>query len=72
MRETANKAIVDVKALATGLDRLIVMTNEIIGIMETSGLTQASLYKRRLELLTNFARIVEEFKPECNHKFAQI
>jgi hypothetical protein len=71
MMETANEAIVEVKALATSLDRLIVMTNEIIGIMDTCGLTQAAIYKRRLKVLTNLSRIAEEFKPEFNHQFSQ-
>jgi len=72
MMETANEAIVEVKALAVSLDRLIAMTKEIIGVMDTCGLTQSSLYRRRLKVLTNLSRITDEFKPKSNHQFSQI
>jgi len=70
MMETANKAMIEVKALATGTDRIIAMVNQMVEYMETSDLTQAKLYKTRLEVLTNFSRIANEFRPENSHQFA--
>jgi hypothetical protein len=71
MQEAANNAMFQVKVLATSLDRVISM---VLQMVERGELDVTSLlsYKKRLELLTNFDRILEEIDPLMSYKFAHV
>jgi aspartyl/asparaginyl-tRNA synthetase len=71
MMESANEVIVEVKALATAADRLIVMVGQMADEMSGDGNENCHKYRNRLKVLTNFTRIADEFRPEMSHKFAQ-
>jgi hypothetical protein len=71
MMETANEAIVEVKVLATSLDRIIAMVDQMADELGADGNENCHKYRKRLEVLTNFSRIKDEFKPENTHQFAQ-
>lgn len=70
MMEIANNTLIEVKALATSLDRMIVMVDQMADEMSADGNENCHKYRKRLEILTNFSRIVDEFKPEKSHQFA--
>lgn len=78
MRETANDALIQVKALAVGFDRVAAMVNQMFDEMETSSKLpirkdfskQSDLYRNRLKVLTNFVRIADEFNPSKATGFA--
>jgi hypothetical protein len=73
MRETANKALIQVIALSAGFDRVIAMVNQMAAHLELSGQEEvANLYRNRLKVLTNFDRIADEFDPSKSNEFAHV
>ena len=57
MMEIANEAIIEVKALATGLDRIIAMVDQMAEDLGADGNENCHKYRKRLEILTNFLLI---------------
>ena len=72
MMSTANQSLVATKALAISLDRICVMVNQMTKEMTDAGMDNGERYANRLEILTNFKRIMEELNPELAFKFAQM
>lgn len=71
MRETANDALIKVIALSTGLDRIIAMVNQMADTLDAGGNhKKAKMFRNRLNILTNFERIVKEFDPSKIKEFA--
>lgn len=63
MQRNARKALLDMTALATSFDRVLKMTEQMIETMVTVGLSEGLLYKKRLEILTDFDKITKELTP---------
>ena len=71
MRDTANKSMVATKALAICLDRVVAMAGQMAEEMNNANL-HGHLYQKRIEVLTNFASIMDELNPEMANRFAQM
>lgn len=72
MMKKANEAMIQTKTLATGFDRVIAMVSQMAHELEKHDEKKASLYRNRLNVLTNFVRIAKEFEPAEANKFAHI
>jgi rRNA pseudouridine-1189 N-methylase Emg1 (Nep1/Mra1 family) len=72
MMKKANEAMIQAKTLATGFDRVIAMVGQMAHELEQHDVKKASLYRNRLNVLTNFVRISQEFEPAEANKFAHI
>jgi len=60
MRDKAAVIMRKTIALATSLDRITAMAEQMTGVLEVAGHTQASIYNKRLEVLTDIPSIVNE------------
>lgn len=63
IREKAREASSEVAVLATSFDRVIAMVNQMAEEMTEAKMKNGARYKKRLGILTNFAKIAEELIP---------
>jgi len=63
MQETAEKALIQLAALATGSDRIIKMAEDMCAELTKKKSKSGFMYKKRLQLLTQFESIVKELTP---------
>ena len=67
MQEMAQKALFDISVLATSFDRVLAMVEQMLDNVDEK---QAKLYRKRLEILTEFERISAELaNPYYSKKF---
>ena len=63
MQEAANKALVQLTAMAIGFDRVLAAFEQAIQEMEDEDMPNGRRYRNRVAILTNFESIVKELTP---------
>ena len=72
MQKKANESMVAAKALAMGLDRVIAMVEQMANEMKEANMPNGERYEKRLEILLDFKRIMDELNPEMARHFAHL